>query len=193
MKKLLLSLTFFTAITANAQLNKGNKLVGLQMNLTDGGIYASYPALSFGSTHDRYGFNLIPTYGVAVERNWVIGGQATIGYLRNTTEYGAQVNRNTNFDIGIGPFTRLYLDITRNGKFKAFGMASVELSNHTHKYRFTDHDVTIIESNANNTQLNGTIGLGLAYFGKKISIDLNVSEHGLRIGFYLPHATGTKK
>lgn len=193
MKKAVLIICMVWSAAANAQLEKGNKLAGLQFDLVEGDIYYSYPALSFGNNFSRYGFSVTPTYGVALERNWIVGGQATLGFLNRKTDYGTNKSSNHFSDLGIGPFTRLYLDLSRNGKFKLYGMGSLELSYHRHKARYESGGSVTSESVYTDGGLDATLGLGVGYFGSKIAVDLNVSALGLRMGFYFPKINQAKK
>ena len=171
------------SITTHAQLEKGAKLVGLQTNIMVGDIYYAYLSIDANSNESNYGLNLVPTMGWAIQRNWVIGGQATLGFLTGKDNESTNENISTYYDLGIAPFTRLYLDLTKNKKLKIFGMAAVEFASsyarHTTKggaFSYTDK--------TRYSSVLGTLGGGLGYFGRKIAIDLNASNTGLRLGVY---------
>ncbi len=183
MKTVLLILSFFLVFTLQAQLERGNKLVGLQTNLIPGDIFSTYPTLAIGSSNTTYGLNLVPTMGVAIQRNWLIGGQATVGFLREKGPSG-YYNDNTYYDLGIAPFTRLYLDLSRAGKMKFFGMASAELAYTSSSLRYSDNVGPVFTSKYSQVNLRGSLGIGFAYFGQKTSVDLNASVAGLRLGVY---------
>jgi hypothetical protein len=183
-----------TSVQAQSQLEKGKKLVGFQVNLIESDLYYTHPALSFGSTTSSFGMNLIPTYAVALQRNWLVGGQATLGYNYYKYEDGGNTSVDKYFDAGIGPFTRLYLDLLRNGKLKLFGNGSVELIYHKRQSSYnTTYSSTPAITNQTETSLNAALGFGLAYFGNGLSVDMSISNLGLRMGFYLPHRTSIKK
>lgn len=194
MKKPLLILFVFAAISAQAQLEKGAKLVGLQTNLILGDIYATNLTLDIGSNGSTYGINLVPTFGWAIQQNWVVGGQATLGFLREKIPYtgGGGSGINKYYDLGIAPFTRLYLDISRNKKWKVFGMASAELASTQIRYFTEGTQSPGLLYTSSNTQLKGSLGVGLAYFGKRTSIDLNAAVTGLRLGVYRVIRAGKK-
>lgn len=77
-----------------------------QTNLIIGDIYTTLPELSVGSNSSIYGLNLVPTIGWAVDRNWVIGGQATLGFWhdRRSPQYaGAGTDIKNYYDFGVAP------------------------------------------------------------------------------------------
>jgi len=187
MKNLLLLFAVFLCIHSQAQLEKGSRIVGLQTNLMIGDIYTTLPELSLGSTSKTYGLNLVPTIGWAVDRNWVIGGQATLGFWHEerVLQYaGESTDINNYYDFGIAPFTRLYLDITRNKKWKGYGLAAIEFANTQRFYKTKNQGGTIQRSSNSYTDVKGTIGIGFAYFGRKLAVDLNAAVTGLRLGVY---------
>jgi opacity protein-like surface antigen len=179
MKRFIPLLVLFSiGITANAQLEKGRHFIGGQTTLLNGDIYATKLAISAKYPETEYGFNLIPTYGYAVARNWLIGAQATLGYTYVSDEFNMPEYPTHYYDMGIAPFTRLYLDLSKNGQFKVFGMAALEFV--TIKTRYTSTNSTSTYQN-----MVGTIGGGLSYFTKKqLSIDLNYCAAGIRLGVY---------
>jgi hypothetical protein len=67
---------------------------------------------------------------VALQRNWLVGAQATLGI--ETSKFnggGAAYTSNYLFtDFGLAPFTRLYLDLTGNGRLKVFGVGALEFN-----------------------------------------------------------------
>lgn len=128
MKQLLFCILLVSTLSVQAQLEKGAKLVGLQTNIMVGDIYYSYLTIDANSNESNYGLNLVPTIGWAIQRNWVIGGQATLGFLTGKNNQSTGENISTYYDLGIAPFTRLYLDLTKNKKLKIFGMAAVEFA-----------------------------------------------------------------
>jgi|GEM_PF-1003243 len=193
MKKISFILLLFIGITANAQLEKGAKLVGIQTNLIAGDMYYTNLALDISSFHNEYGLNIVPTFGWALERNWIVGGQATFGFLRsknNSNGTGISETINTYYDLGIAPFTRAYLDITKNQRWKVFGMGSVEIV--SRQSRYTVKNIGAPTSVYNYTSARASIGIGLAYFGRKLAVDLNASSAGLRLGFYKTFTSSKK-
>jgi len=186
MKKLFILSTLLLSLSAHAQLEKGSKLVGLQTNLILGDIYATSLALNVSQNESNYGINLVPTLGWVLERNWVVGGQVTLGYSREKQiPFG---NNNTSiysyYDLGLAPFTRIYLDISRNKRWKFFGAAAAELAGTRTRYSIKSASGTSLISTDKHTELVGSIGMGFAYFTPKVSIDLSAAVTGLRLGVY---------
>lgn len=106
----------FITTTAQAQLEKGKKLVGVQTNLIAGDIYNTGLSLSSDQYASDFGLNLVPTYGWVIAHNWIIGTQATIGFARENHKLSGYETNYTYWDLSIAPFTRLYVDITKNNK-----------------------------------------------------------------------------
>lgn len=194
MKRLLLLFSLFLGLTSQAQLVRGTKIAGLQTNLIVGDIYATSLTLDVGSYSSEYGFNLVPTFGWVLMENWVVGGQANFGILREKTPLiGANMDGiSTYYDLGLAPFTRFYLDITKNKKWKAFGMASIELATVKSRYSIKGNSNPGPVSTTSNSDLKGGLGVGFAYFGKSTSIDLNAGLTGLRFGIYRVIKPGKK-
>jgi hypothetical protein len=186
MKKIFLLFAVCLCLHSQAQLEKGSRIIGLQTNLIIGDIYNTLPELSISSTNKTYGLNLVPTMGWAVDRNWVVGGQATLGFSHE--EYsppypGAGTNIYNYYDFGIAPFTRLYLDITKNKKWKGYGLAAIEFANMQRFY--TNRNLGgSSKSSDSYTYVKATVGIGFGYFGRKVAVDLNAAVTGLRLGVY---------
>ena len=106
----------FITTTAQAQLEKGKKLVGVQTNLIAGDIYNTGLSLSSDQYASDFGLNLVPTYGWVIAHNWIIGTQATIGFAWENHKLSGYETNYTYWDLSIAPFTRLYVDITKNNK-----------------------------------------------------------------------------
>jgi hypothetical protein len=178
MKNIFIALLLLAAVPATAQLEKGTRLAGIQTNLLFNDYYNAGLALSFGSSGHDIGLNIIPTIGWALQRNWLVGAQATFGFesVKNSGLGPGLDYTETYFDLGIAPFTRLYLDLGKNGKLKAFGVAALELIH-------TNIKKDISQSYTKNTAI-ASIGGGLAYFGKRTTIDLSMSTSALRLGIY---------
>ncbi len=193
MKKYTFLLSFFIVSFTNAQLDKGSKLIGLQTHLAAHDMYVTRNAVSFGSAGHDLGLNLIPTYGYAVQRNWLIGAQATFGIqsTRYKGFFAGFEQTDTYTDIGIAPFTRLYLDLTKNKKWKLFGVAAFEINRSGFRTHYTGGSFPS-KTYSSVTNGKGSIGGGLAYFGKKLTVDLSMSNTALRLGFYRAN-TGRKK
>jgi len=195
MKNLFLLIAVFLCIHSQAQLEKGSRMVGLQTNLIIGDIYTTLPELSVSSNSSTYGLNLVPTIGWAVDRNWVIGGQATLGFWhdrRSPLYTGASTDVYNYYDFGVAPFTRLYLDITKNKKWKGYGLAAIEFANTQRFYKAKYPNGTTQKSSDSFTDVKATIGIGFAYFGRKVAVDLNAAITGLRLGVYKTFGPGKK-
>lgn len=185
MKKQITIICFFIASFATAQqLPQGSKLVGVQTCIAAGDLYYNSLIISAGQGRSELGILLTPTYGWFLAENWLVGGQLTLGVGRSSYDYfpSSSLKNTTNFfDFGIAPFTRYYIDITRNKKFKFFGMASLEFIHGSSTQKNTGI-INTYKYTSNN--IDGSIGFGTAFFGKKMGGDLSVSNMGLRFGLY---------
>lgn len=184
-KYLLIILTFsFSTSYAQLQLEKGAKLAGVQLNLLVNDMY--YTMFEFGSSgYEKYfGISIAPIYGVAIQRNWILGAQATLGIEGSKFDAGGSSNTTKNLftDFGLAPFTRFYLDMTRNGKLKVFGTGALEFNIASQRINYSGSVAPI--SHYSKTTLTPSAGGGIAYFGRRISLDLSMSTQALRVGFY---------
>lgn len=174
----LVSLLFFV-LTTNAQLEKGRHFAGIQTTLLNSDLYYTYLSIASNEIESAYGMNLVPTYGWAAARNWLIGVQANIGYLKSTMHSSKTVT--SYYDLGIAPFTRLYLDLTRNHKLKVFGQLALEIAGTKSK--------DIYGTTRQGTEVVGSYGGGVSYFFNKLAVDLNISGAGIRLGVYKTFGT----
>lgn len=194
MKKnlLLIIVSMFLLSTSYGQLDKGSKIAGAQLNLVVNDMY--YTALGFGSSgyQKHFGISLVPTYGYAIQRNWLLGVQATLGFNSEKFEGGsAYTSRTTLYtDFGLAPFTRLYLNITKNGKLKVFGVAALEFNIASQRVSYPDN--VIAQITYSKTSFNPSIGGGIAYFGRRTSFDLSMGTQAVRFGFYKVIRPGKK-
>ncbi|MES2331024.1 MAG: hypothetical protein V4539_15580 [Bacteroidota bacterium] len=182
MKKLLLILLVYATTSSYAQLEKGTKLVGLQFNLLVNDIYGAHTDLNFADKD--YGLSISPTFGYALQRNWLVGAHAVLGFEYVKSSFPTYSITETSTDLGIAPFTRLYLDLTKDHKLKVFGLAALEIVNknfHT-KYNLSGGSTSSTTRNYGN--VNGSLGAGFGYFGRKIVIDASASTTAIRLGFY---------
>ena len=168
------------ACAAHAQLDRGVHFGGVQTTLVAGDIYVA--SLRYGTSMGErsYAFSLTPTYGYAIARNWLVGAAATLGYSREKEpappNYTAIVH---DFDIGFAPFSRLYLDLTRRGRLKAFALGSIEFASTRTRLTYPTYAGAY-----NNSKVVAAWGGGLGYFGRKTILDVNVSGVGIRLGVY---------
>jgi hypothetical protein len=183
MKKLFLLGFLLPALTLHAQLEKGTRLGGLQLTLVPSDLYSTALALDIGSGHSNYGLSVVPTLGFVVARNIVVGGQAVIGYQREKRDYGSFYVNDTYSDLGIGPFSRFYIDITRNKKFKLFGSSGIDLVYSQYR-NSASPGLNGFPYKNDNWMCQGVLGMGASYFWKKSSVDLTLSGSGIRVGIY---------
>ncbi len=183
MKTVLLLLGLITVISGHTQLEQGSKIVGIQTTLTKGNTYATYLAMSSKPYAARFGMDAAPMIGWAIARNWVIGGQATFGTFVKTDKTTSPWVRQIYYDLGLAPFTRVYIDVIKSGRVKIFGTGSVEFVYQVRKVASQSGN-TEFAITTNDTFMGAAAGGGLAYFGKRISLDAQYGNLGFRIGLY---------
>ncbi len=199
---LLLSIAAFTKLLAQSAspTEKGNRMYGLGVLLSDSDLYGAYTDISYSKNDKSIGINIAPDYGWFVQRNWLIGSQLNIGYHENKYENNFRSNTtnqlnksNTSYlNYGITPFTRYYIDLGRKNKVKLFASAAVAFFNEQYKYDSentytqTGQPPSYSKTNTNETNFNirGSIGFGVALFGRAGNIDMHVSNAGLFVGFH---------
>lgn len=139
MKKLLLLLTLCgSMIVTNAQTEKGSLMIG-------GDIGSASAQYSSGNVA-HYGFQLDPTIGYFLAKNFVLG--ASLDMSLSTAKH-----QGTNIALGLYPLMRYYFSSKSKGQF--FVEASVGASK----------VASIGESNPSNEYLYGyTLGPGYVYF-----------------------------
>lgn len=184
MKKQILILALITiGINAHAQLEKGKHVVGLQLPLIVNDMYFTRLAFSSSSGNTDYGISINPSYAFVAEHNWLIGAQATLGietlkYNNNT----GQPRTETYTDLGIAPFTRYYIDISKKGDFKIFGVAAIEFNTANSKYTYSNSSFP--NNGPSFSSTTGSLGGGIAWFGKRVAFDASMSNTALRLGIY---------
>ena len=199
-----MAFAFATALQVNAQTvsptEKGNRMYGVGVLLTHSDLYGAYTDISYSKNDKSGGLNIAPDYGWFVQRNWLIGMQLNIGYHKaryeymygSTTNSEFSKNENSYFNYGLAPFTRYYVDLGKKNRVKLFASAAIAFFNEKHKsnnesiYTQPGGVMTIIRSGINETNFNirGSIGVGVALFGRAGNIDLHASNAGLYVGFH---------
>ena len=182
-KQILILILVIMGVTTQAQLEKGKHVVGIQLPLIVNDMYFTRLAFNTNSGKKDFGISINPTYAYVIEHNWLIGAQATVGIetLKYNNSIGLQ-NTEIYTDLGIAPFTRYYVDISKKGGVKIFGVAAIELNTANSKY--TDSNSSYLNNGPSFSSTTGSLGGGIAWFGKKISIDASISNTALRLGIY---------
>lgn len=181
--QILILILVFMGINAHAQLEKGKHVVGVQLPLIVNDMYYTRLAFTTSSGNTDYGISINPTYAYVVEHNWLIGAQATLGIETLKYNDNSGLPRTESYtDLGIAPFTRYYIDISKRGAFKIFGVAAIEFNTANSKFTFSNSSSPNTGPSVSST--TGSLGGGIAWFGKKISIDASMSNTALRMGIY---------
>ena len=162
MKKLLITgAVALMAITANAQLQKGNYMVG-----------GEFAAANFGLNQGAgYNFQITPQAAFFVQDNWAVGPYVKLGFS------GAKGSPTT-FGYGVGALSRYYFSpgeqgidsLLKHGRFFVEGNAGIG-------------GTTISDGGASANGLDLGIGPGYTYFiTQNIGLDASVKLNG-NLGF----------
>lgn len=161
MKKYLFTAAFaLLAVTADAQLQRGNYMVG-------GEIAAANFGLNDGA---GYNFQVTPQAALFVRDNWAVGPYVRLGF--------SGVNSVTTFTYGVGALSRYYLSpgeqgvdsLLKHGRFFVEGNAGIG-------------GTTITDGGASANGLDLGIGPGYTYFlTEDIGLDASVKLNG-NLGF----------
>ena len=162
MKKLLITgAVALMGITANAQLQQGNYMVGGEL-----------AAANFGLNEGAgYNFQITPQAAYFVQDNWAVGPYVRLGFS------GAK-NSPTNFGYGVGALSRYYFSpgeqgidsLLKHGRFFVEGNAGIG-------------GTTISDGGASANGLDLGIGPGYTYFiTSNIGLDASVKLNG-NLGF----------
>lgn len=170
---------------------KGNKVVGIELGIAGEYPINSVTQLNISKDEKNYGLLLLPSYGWFVENNWVIGGQAILGFSKysytyqNGTQFSSS-NKSEYADFGIAPFTRYFVPLGKRNVVSLFGQASMPVIYSTSKLESKQSGSTPTNySNSNyEFRLIGTIGLGVSLNGRFGSLEVNANTTGLYIGFH---------
>ena len=162
MKKLLITgAVALMAMTANAQLQKGNYMVG-----------GEFAAANFGLNQGAgYNFQITPQAAFFVQDNWAVGPYVKLGFS------GAKGSPTT-FGYGVGALSRYYFSpgeqgidsLLKHGRFFVEGNAGIG-------------GTTISDGGASANGLDLGIGPGYTYFiTQNIGLDASVKLNG-NLGF----------
>lgn len=170
---------------------KGNKIFGIELGIAGEYPINSVTQLSISKREKNYGILLLPSYGWFVENNWVIGGQAILGFSSNTYTYQntpqySGTNKSTYSDVGIAPFTRYFVPLGKRNVVSIFGHASMPIIYSTSKTESKQTGGFPSNYSYSNSELRliGTIGLGVSLNGRFGSLEVNANNTGLYIGFH---------
>jgi hypothetical protein len=168
---------------------RGMKMVGLQLQLAYVDLFASETALRVDDFSTEAGILISPNVGWFIEKNWLLGGMAHVGVYSNTSDKnstGGSVRKEKAFDLGITPFTRYYIDLTRRANVKLFLQAGLPVIYSSYKSTYTSSigSGTIVSRDSNkNVGLYGNWGAGASIHGRFGAIEMNLSSLGLNLGF----------
>ena len=148
MKKLfILGACGILCTSAMAQTTKGSKFIGVNIG-----------NLSYTRSQDdsRIGIALLPSAGVFLADDFLLGSSVTLGYQRFNSENGIQYYTSRTISYGLAPFARYYFAGTTPHRF--FGQASVGIARSNTKIEAGYKD------KYSSTDESFAVGLGYNYF-----------------------------
>lgn len=75
---------------------RGNKVIGLQLGVAGEYPINSVTVLDINESNKRYGLLALPSFGWFIERNFVLGAQAIVGFNHESYSY-------SNYDYSVNP------------------------------------------------------------------------------------------
>lgn len=98
--KLILAISFLTVYSSDAQITKGNWMVGGAGNFSS--YESKYKSNGVDMTNKGLGVNISPNIGYFLADKFVVGSSLSVGYTKPK-------NSENSFGYGIGPYVRYYL------------------------------------------------------------------------------------
>ncbi len=166
--------------------NKGNKIAGIELGIA--GDFNTITQLDISKNNKDYGLLILPSYGWFVENNWVIGGQAILGFSNNSYKSGNGIQyseyKSSYTDVGVAPFTRYFIPLGKRNVVSIFGHAAMPVMYSTSEWESKYGNPINTTSNSNyEVRLFGIIGLGVSLNGRFGSLEVNANNTGLYLGF----------
>jgi hypothetical protein len=162
--------------------DKGMKMIGGQLQLANVDLFSSETILRVNDYSSEAGIVVSPNIGWFVEKNWLLGSMGHLGF------YSSKSNKNSTFvvkekafDIGITPFSRYYIDLTRRRNVKLFLLAGLPLIYSS--YNVTYNSPTSTDEDRSNLGIHAVWGVGTSLHGQFGAIEMNLSSLGLNLGF----------
>lgn len=176
----------------SSMFEKGTRIAGIELGVAGEYPINSVTQLNISKDDKNYGLLLLPSYGWFVENNWVVGGQAILGFSHDSYSYqsGLQYtnsSKSSYSDFGVAPFTRYFVPLGKRNVVSLFGHASLPVIYSTSKsenkqtgtsgafsYSDSDYELRVI----------GSLGLGVSVNGRFGSLEVNANNTGLYFGFH---------
>ncbi len=170
---------------------KGNRIAGIEFGVAGEYPINSVTQLNISKSDKNYGLLLLPSYGWFVEKNWVFGGQAILGFSNTSYSYtnGSQFsssNKSKYSDFGIAPYTRYFVPLGKRNVVSLFGHASMPIIYSTSERvsKQTGNLPSTFTSNDFGVKIIGSLGLGVSLNGRFGSLEANANNTGLYLGFH---------
>jgi hypothetical protein len=179
----------------SSYFEKGNRVVGIELGVAGEYPINSVTKLNISKTEKNYGLLLLPSYGRFVENNWVVGGQAILGFANDSYTYQSgsssgvvytSSNKSRYTDFGIAPFTRYFVPLGKRNVVSLFGHASLPVIYSTSKeeYKQSGGFPNTYSSNDYEVRVIASLGLGVSLNGRFGSLEVNANNTGLYVGLH---------
>lgn len=168
MRKFTLALLplFFLSLTAWAQLEKGNKVLGGSFNYSS----VTDKSKAYGNVESTNVFQFNPSFGYFVKDNLVVGLGLGFYGSKSTEDNGIVVDYSNN-SFGVGPYIQKFFPLSE--KFSFFGRISTGYTKGKDETSSSSEYFTDSEFKFSTLQVNSA--LGFTFFPKKwLGIDLSI-------------------
>lgn len=174
--------------------DRGAKAIGIQIGVAGGYPINSVTILDISKDSKDYGLLTLPSYGWFVERNFLVGVSAIIGfsqYSSSSNSYDYSTNPPTvtnyqykgrNLDLGLAPFLRYYVPLGKRNVVSLFGQGSLPLIYSKSKSESTPNQINNWYSNQEGMKVIASLGIGVSVNGRLGSLEINGNNTGLYIG-----------
>jgi hypothetical protein len=174
--------------------DRGAKAVGIQIGVAGGYPINSVTILDISNDSKDYGLLALPSYGWFVERNFLVGASAIIGFsnyssFNDSYDYSTSPPSVTRYqykgrsiDLGLAPFLRYYVPLGKRNVVSLFGQGSLPVFYSKSRNETTPNQINNWYSNQQGIKVIASLGLGVSVNGRLGSLEINGNNTGLYIG-----------
>lgn len=155
MKQILLTAFLLTSVFANAQLIRGDKVLGGTLSF----FLQDADSQNGGLTNNVNSISITPRMGFLLKDNFAIGGQLGLGYAKQETTAAEYKSKS----ISLGIFSQKYFNITDKFLFSVIGQFNFTRGQDTYPY-FDPFLGEIAYMKAHNYTLTASIRPNFTFF-----------------------------
>lgn len=179
---------------------RGNKVIGLQLGVAGEYPINSVTVLDINESNKRYGLLALPSFGWFIERNFVLGAQAIVGFNHDSYSYsnydysvnpprymGDTKSTSKGVDLGVAPFARYYVPLGRRNVVSLFGQGSFPVLYSSYEsgsnYNSTYPGWSNLRYKEEGLKLMASLGGGVSINGRFGSFEMSANNTGLYLGY----------